>query len=178
MYLRQFFFSVQKQFLIFALRKFKWRDKFHLPPYKDRLLLFHMNTLEDRRKINQILFIASLINGKISSPKLLSELNIRARQVRTRDTSHFFSRTNMNNENPFCIIKKICNENFKFFDLHKSNDSIKQNLKTHFATIILVIPFRQTCFTDIGSEVSASILNLLSIYSNIFRLHIIFFHTT
>jgi hypothetical protein len=89
--------SIQKQFLIFALRKFRWykENDFSLPSYKHRLLFFHMNTLEDRRKINQILFIISLIFGKISSPQLLNELNIKARnnefkiRMRQRDLSNF-----------------------------------------------------------------------------------------
>lgn len=38
-----------------------------------------MKTLEKRRKLNQILFIIAFINGKISSPVLLGELNIRVR---------------------------------------------------------------------------------------------------
>lgn len=67
--------SIQKQFLIFAIRKFKWPKRFDYPSYKHRLLFFHMNTLEDRRSISQILFILSVINANISSPKLLSLLN-------------------------------------------------------------------------------------------------------
>lgn len=35
--------SIQKQFLLFALRHFKWNDRFRLPPYRHRLLLLRMN---------------------------------------------------------------------------------------------------------------------------------------
>lgn len=49
--------SVQKQFLLYALRRFNWPDNCHIPKYEHRLLLLQMSTLEDRRKIAQSIFI-------------------------------------------------------------------------------------------------------------------------
>ena len=93
-----------------------------------------MNTLEDRRKINQIIFIVSLIFGKISSPSLLNELNIRIPQRITRDNmNHFFSELNLNKENPICIMKRIYNEHVEFIDFNMSIESIKRKLKNHFS---------------------------------------------
>lgn len=40
-----------------ALRSLNWRDRFHLPSFKNRLLLLHVNGLEDRRTIDGLLFI-------------------------------------------------------------------------------------------------------------------------
>lgn len=55
--------SIQKQFLLFAIRKFKWKNRFKLPSYKSRLLLLNMNTLCDRRVIAQTSFIHSIFMG-------------------------------------------------------------------------------------------------------------------
>lgn len=72
--------SIQKQFLLYALRRFKWQHRFQLPSYKHRLLLLQMNTLYDRRIIAQILFIFQLIKGKIKSPPLLNKIGYREYQ--------------------------------------------------------------------------------------------------
>lgn len=135
--------SIQKQFLIYALRKFKWNrdNNYRLPPYKHRLLFFHMNTIEDRRKINQILFIITLMNGKLSSPNLLKELKIRVRnnelsiRLRQRDktNNHFFSENIRDIDTPLVIMKRIFNEYYDLFDFNQSNALIKKNLKNYFA---------------------------------------------
>ena len=139
--------SVQKQFLIYAFRKFDWyrNENFTLPSYKHRLLFFHMNTLEDRRKINQILFIMSLINGKIKSSKLLGELNIKVRnneyKIRTRqrnnenrNRNHYLLNENVKDtENPFIVMKREFNECYHLIDFNQSLDLIKKNLKNYFA---------------------------------------------
>lgn len=69
--------SVQKQFLLYALRRLNWPDNCHIPKYEHRLLLLQMSTLEDRRKIAQSIFILRLIKGEIDSKVLLDEIHIR-----------------------------------------------------------------------------------------------------
>lgn len=131
--------SIQKQFLLFALRKFHWHDRFHLPSYKHRLLFFHMNTLEDRRLIYHTIFIISLIHGKISSPLLLNELKIRVPQRFTRNYLLLDEAINVNNS-PFATVKRNFNEIFAIktdegtfiFDLNKSIDAIKRKFKQYF----------------------------------------------
>lgn len=86
--------SIQTQFLLFALRKLKWRDRFVLPSYKHRLLLLDMNTLNDRRSIAQICFIHSVLLGNISSPQILYELKLKVPNRITRNSVNSLLHTN------------------------------------------------------------------------------------
>lgn len=134
--------SIQKQFLIFALRKFRWLDRFELPSYKSRLLFFHMNSLEDRRKMFQVLFIFSLITSLISSPQLLSNLNI---NIPTRDTRNYeLLRRNLYKYDSSFILMKIKftevfsvkNDDEQFiFDFNLSIQNLKKRLKIYFENL-------------------------------------------
>lgn len=104
-----------------------------------------MITLEDRRKINQILFIMSLINGKIQSSKLLKELNIRVRNneynIRTRQRNdenrnrnqHLLNEHKKDIDSPFIVMKSGFNEFYHLIDFNQSLVLIKKHLKNHFA---------------------------------------------
>ena len=134
--------SIQKQFLIYALRKFHWHNHddtniYRLPQYEHRLLFFHMNRLEDRRLISQILFIFSLIHGKISSTLLLNELNFRMRFTRNELLLDEYLHAN---DSPFSAIKKqfniinlIRNNDESFLvDFNFSIDTLKRKLKNYY----------------------------------------------
>ena len=71
---------VQKRFIRLALRDLPWRDPVNLPPYPERCRLIGLDTLERRRKIQQAVFVAKVLNGEIDSPRILSMLNFRAPQ--------------------------------------------------------------------------------------------------
>lgn len=130
--------SLQKQFLLYALRKFGWADRFDLPSYRDRLLYFHMNTLEDRRRIYQIIFIFALLKGYVSSPNLLLNVNIRMPQRTARNFLAHGDDTN-NYMSPFILMKVQFNsifalrnsENEFIFDFNQSIDVIRKNLKQY-----------------------------------------------
>ena len=112
---------VQKRFLRVALRNLPWRDPANLPPYADRCRLLGLETLEHRRKVQQALFIAKLLNGDIDSPKLLSLVNIRASRRTLRSSSllvNRFHRTNFGYNEPMasCIRTFSCVEEFYEFD--------------------------------------------------------------
>lgn len=77
--------SIQKQFLIFALKDLNWNDNFRLPPYKHRLLLLDMNTLEDRRETMSCMVIFNLLSGKMSSSYLLSNISFNCPMRSTRN---------------------------------------------------------------------------------------------
>ena len=67
--------SVQKQFLLFALRNLGWStNTFVLPAYESRLKLLNMETLEARRKNNDILFAYDLIKKRIKCNELCSKI--------------------------------------------------------------------------------------------------------
>ena len=69
--------SIQKQFLLFALRKMKWAHRFRRPPYECRLLELQMITLEERRKIAQISLAHNVLCGQTSSQYILRRIKIR-----------------------------------------------------------------------------------------------------
>lgn len=77
--------SIQKQFLLYALRKLKWPHRFRLPSYTHRLLLLQMITLEDRRKIAQIVFVHNVIHGDISSDFIADNIRLQERHHETRN---------------------------------------------------------------------------------------------
>jgi hypothetical protein len=80
--------SVQKQFLIYALRRSVWRDsEYRLPSYLSRCGSIGVETLA-RRRINQgVFFVYDLLRGHIDSPQLkdLFIVNAPGRIVRYRD---------------------------------------------------------------------------------------------
>ena len=65
--------SVQKQFLLFALRDLGW-NSFCLPSYDHRLLLLEMVPLSVRRESALALLVFDLLSGKINCPSLRARL--------------------------------------------------------------------------------------------------------
>lgn len=125
--------SVQKQFLLFALRKFKWRDRFRLPSYKHRLLLLHMISLEDRRTISQLSFIHSVLIANISSPSVLNRIHFNIPQRRTRNM--ILLKTTFQND-PINIMIRKYNEYVNLLDFNQSKMTVKSNLKSYFLSIV------------------------------------------
>ena len=78
--------SVQKQFLLFALRGLGWNSSIDLPPYTSRLLLIDLPTLERRRVMLGFTFMHKLVNGYIDSHFLLNLINF---NVPIRQSRHF-----------------------------------------------------------------------------------------
>jgi hypothetical protein len=69
--------SVQKQFLIFALRSLPWDNRsFQRPPYTSRLQLLTMKTLQSRRLLTEALFAYDLVNKNINSEYICSKITI------------------------------------------------------------------------------------------------------
>ena len=66
--------SVQKQFLLFALRNLGWRDRYVLPSYQSRLSLLNMDTLKDRRIVSSCLCMYKLMNEMIDVQYLRDKL--------------------------------------------------------------------------------------------------------
>ena len=59
--------SVQKQFLLFALKSFNWNPNLNLPSYNNRLKLLNIPPLSCRRTMLSVVFMIKLINGDIDS---------------------------------------------------------------------------------------------------------------
>lgn len=106
--------SVQKQFLIFALRGLGWNGLFELPPYENRLMLIDLHTLERRRHMLCVVFMTKLINGDIDSIYLLNRIKI---NVPSRNSRHFIPiklptfKNNYELHNPFNNLCRVYNKN-------------------------------------------------------------------
>uniref|UniRef100_A0A0R3Q9H7 Reverse transcriptase domain-containing protein n=1 Tax=Brugia timori TaxID=42155 RepID=A0A0R3Q9H7_9BILA len=104
--------SVQKQFLLYALRKLGWTT-FPLPSYEARCMLINIQTLEQRRKIAMVSFVNDIVSQRIDSAEILSKLNfyIPSRQLRNRNLfliNHH--RTNYAKNGPLNQIMTIYNQ--------------------------------------------------------------------
>lgn len=77
--------SVQKQFVLFALRKLGWTI-FPLPSYESRCMLIHLDTLVKRREFASLSFLNDIVSHRIKSSSILQSLNFYAptRALRTR----------------------------------------------------------------------------------------------
>lgn len=127
--------SVQKQFLLFALRELNWENRLHLPQYKHRLLLIDMNTLEDRRKVLSSLFVFNVLVFKIDSAFLLNltKLNVPYKNLRNfvllKKT--FKAKNYLNNE-PFSQCIQHFNCLYEFIDFQFPIHVIKNKILTSF----------------------------------------------
>jgi len=82
--------SVQKQFLLFALRNLGWRtDSFVLPPYVNRLKLIDLEPLHKRRRNFDCTFAFDLLKNNIKSMPMCEKMNLNPPlnyQLRSRPT--------------------------------------------------------------------------------------------
>ena len=125
--------SVQKQFLLFALRHLNWSTRFNLPPYQARLKLIDMNSLVDRRRMLCSMFIFKLLIGKIDCPFLLGKIAIMVPSRCSRcivPLSLSRCRTNYEAFDPFQILCKIFNEAFNVLDYSMSIAACRRALLT------------------------------------------------
>jgi len=77
--------SVQKNFLLFALRRLNWDANHILPPYSSRLLLINLPFLANCRTMLGTVFICKLIRGEVESPDLVSRPNFSVPSKFTRN---------------------------------------------------------------------------------------------
>jgi hypothetical protein len=77
--------SVQKQFLLFALRDLGWDQNWNnFPSYENRLMLLKLQSLKLRRKVSCCLFIADILQERIKVKKLSDLIKIKESAVFTR----------------------------------------------------------------------------------------------
>lgn len=97
--------SIQKQIVLFALRKTEKRDEnYALIPYNERCAKLNLQSLERRRRINNEIFsIHDVIFDRINSPFLKNRIEF--------NSNHYSVRNNR----PLIIKGKI-NHNFQFGD--------------------------------------------------------------
>lgn len=81
--------SVQKQFLLFALRNLPWQHRYVRPPYNDRLMLLGMVSLERRRRISDCLFVFDVLRKRIKVPEINALIVVREPLRSTRSAENF-----------------------------------------------------------------------------------------
>lgn len=125
--------SVQRRFSSFALRTIYWED--NLPPYEIRLLLLELNTLEDRRILQNAVFMFKLLKGEINCEGLLSMTTIRCPRINLRNITFLKTKSSNNNYLLFEPYNYICihfNDLFDHFDFNLSLSNFKDILYLYF----------------------------------------------
>ena len=126
--------SVQKQFLLFALRRWFSNRDANLPPYDNRLLLIDLPSLRNRRTVLGISFVNNLINGLVDSVYLLHSLKftIPSRVLRNSIPLKLeFFRSNFLCNEP---LRRMCgdfNNYHEFFSIGDTSFSVKRTLLLH-----------------------------------------------
>lgn len=113
--------TIQRRFVRRALRNLPWRDSMNLPPYADRCRLLGIDTLVNRRFIQQAAFVAKVLTGELDSPEILSRLNIYAPQriLRQRDFLTITSSNTVYGQNdPISAMSTVFNEVYVYFDFN------------------------------------------------------------
>ena len=123
--------SVQKQFLVFALRKLNWAS-YPLPSYESRCMLINIETLKKRRETTMITFVNDMISQRVNSPNLLETLNFYApsRPLRTRN---IFTNNNYRSlyakHGPINSIMNAYNKHCEIIDVTMSRNALKSALR-------------------------------------------------
>ena len=99
--------SIQKKFLLFALRKLGWRRGFDMPSYVSRCKLIHLETLSRRRLNSGLFFIFDLLNGHIDSPEIYSMLKFNPPNI-ARVSNFFMPVTNRTKYGRFEPLNYMC----------------------------------------------------------------------
>jgi hypothetical protein len=110
--------SVQKQFLLFALKGLGWNDPFILPSYESRLMLLNMDTLKNRRSLATASFMYKLTNGEIDAPELKDLLTANQSRYDTRNRPVLMSSshsTNYGKNNPINRMVNVFNSHSNIF---------------------------------------------------------------
>ena len=124
--------SVQKQFLLYALRKLNWTT-FPLPSYEARCMLINIQSLQERRKFAMLSFINDIISQRVQSAKLLSEIrnSIHESNRTLRQTQLFritACTTNYANNSPLNQMKRFYNENSQYIHFGMSKLELRNRL--------------------------------------------------
>jgi hypothetical protein len=124
---------VQKRFIRYALRGSGWTNMQDLSPFNDRCALLHLDTLTKRRSIACVLFIFSVLSGRVNSLSLLSVLDfIITLRYPSRGTEFLridFHRTNYGFHEPMSSAMRQFNEVISFFDFGLTRDQFLNRLR-------------------------------------------------
>lgn len=120
--------SIQKQFLLYALRKLGW-TVFPLPSYEARCMLINIQTLKERRDYAMVSFINDIVSQRIDSSDLLSKLNFYAPSRQLRNRNLFMvdrQRTNYAKFGPLNRMMTVFNQHCELIDLNMPRNTLKK----------------------------------------------------
>jgi len=122
--------SIQKQFLLFALRKLPWVES-RLPHYEERCRLISIEPLKKRREFASVSFVNDIISQRVDSTTLLESLNFYApvRQLRTQNLFYINSfRTEYAQNEPINRIMRLYNSlnHCELLDITLSKHKLKK----------------------------------------------------
>jgi len=130
--------SVQKQFLLFALRNLRWDPDRSLPSYEARLKLIRLPTLSSRRTVASVMFLQKLIIGETHSPTLLGRIawNVPSRPQRFYLPIRLdICRHNYADHEPFRCICKSYNRFYNIICFSFSLNQLKCKLTCHLNSL-------------------------------------------
>ena len=111
--------SIQKKFLVYALRRLGWSNDLLLPSYASRCMLLDLDSLLNRRNNAAIMLIYDLITNHIDAPNLLEliEFHVPRRMLRnTYFLEHRLHRTNYSLNEPIANSSRLFNNVSELFD--------------------------------------------------------------
>ena len=112
--------SIQKQFLLFALRHLGWNpNSYVLPPYVERLRLIDMETLEKRQHSADSVFVFDLVRRNLDCEKLCVDVNVNPNPRNLRHVRYLvkdFYKTDYARNGPLPRSIRSFNDNFRHFD--------------------------------------------------------------
>lgn len=120
--------SIQRQFLLYALRNLGW-SVMPLPSYESRCLLINLQTLKRRRECAMVSFINDVATQRIDSSSILSKLNLYAltRQLRSRNLFAVdFHRSNYAKFGPLNQMMSTYNQHCERIDLTMTRTKLKK----------------------------------------------------
>lgn len=124
--------SIQKQFVIYALRHLRLRaDNYVLPSYNLRCKMVDLIALDQRRFNSRVFFMYDLLNGFIDAPNLLSLVKLIVPNYRFRRNDFLrttFHRTLYGENEPFNVICRSFNEIAYLFDFNVSRYNFRNSI--------------------------------------------------
>lgn len=128
--------SVQKQFLLFALRKLGW-STLPLPSYESRCMLIDLDGLKKRREFAMISFINDVIAQRVNTTDVLENLNFYAPTRSLRNRNLFYinnQRTNYAKNGPINRMMSCYNKYCEIIDVTMNKTTLKKTFFTRLAS--------------------------------------------
>lgn len=119
--------SVQKQFMLFALRKLGW-TAWPLPSYESRCMLISLETLKKRREFASVSFVNDIVSQRVDCTDILSKLNFYSPTRNLRNRTLFLPdhhRTNYAKCSPLNQMMRLYNQHCEMIDLTMSRSSLR-----------------------------------------------------